>query len=164
MRHASYRVAMGALLLAPLVLASCSGVPLRELNLTRLHHYEAHAGKPVDKLVWRTGYKRLSPLSADKLLVWTDLNTAYLVTVLHPCTDLMFARHIGITTTIDTVRTNTDYVVADGWRCMIKTIQPIRAASMSTTGGNVTGQQRDADPSWGAHSTAAQVESLSDQR
>lgn len=125
MRHSIRRLLTAALPAAALVLASCSGLPLAEQQAARLQRYEAYAGKPVRELRWYTGYKRWSPLSADKLLVWTNLNTPYLVTVYHPCTNLLFAHGIGITSTVDIVQARFDFVTADGWRCMISTIQPI---------------------------------------
>lgn len=119
------RLLSAALLAAALTLASCSGIPLAQRQSVRLHRYEAYAGKPVREFRWNTGYKRWSPLSPQQLLVWTDLDQPYLVTVFHPCTDLMLARHIGITSTVNTVQARFDFVTADGWRCMISRIQPI---------------------------------------
>jgi len=125
MRPSIERLLGAALLAATLTLASCSGIPLAQRQTARLHRYEAYAGAPVREFTWNTGYKSWSPLAPDKLLVWTDLDQPYLVTVYHPCTDLMFARHIGITSTVNTVQARFDFVTADGWRCMISTIQPI---------------------------------------
>lgn len=125
MRHVGERLLTAAALTTALTLASCSSVPLAQRQAVRLQRYEAYAGKPIREFMWNTGYKSWSALSRDKLLVWTDLDRPYLVTVYHPCTDLMFARHIGITSTVDTVQAHFDFVTADGWRCMISTIRPI---------------------------------------
>jgi hypothetical protein len=45
--------------------------------------------------------------------------------VFHPCTNLMFARRIGLTSSADTVYAHFDTVRADGWRCIIDTIRPV---------------------------------------
>lgn len=113
------------LLVAAALLASCSGIPLKERDAAERARFEAYAGKPVDHFTWLTHYNGWEPLSPDQLVVWTDINDAYLITVFHPCTNLMFARRIGLTSSADTVYAHFDAVKSEGWRCMIKTIQPV---------------------------------------
>jgi Family of unknown function (DUF6491) len=113
------------LLLAAALLTSCSGIPLKQREAAERSRFEAYAGKPVDHFTWLTSYNGWEPLSSDQLVVWTDLNDAYLITVFHPCTDLMFARRIGLTSSGDTVYAHFDAVKVEGWRCMIKSIQPV---------------------------------------
>ena len=116
----------GALLLiAAALLASCSGIPLKQREAAERARFEAYAGKPVDHFTWLTHYEGWEPISRDQLVVWTDINQAYLITVFPPCTDLMFARRIGLTSTADTVYAHFDSVRAEGWRCMIDTIRPV---------------------------------------
>jgi hypothetical protein len=113
------------LLVAAALLASCSGIPLKQREAAELARFEAYAGKPVDHFTWLTHYEGWEPISPNKLVVWTDINQAYLVTVFHPCTDLMFARRIGLTASADTVYAHFDKIRADGWTCIIDTIQPV---------------------------------------
>lgn len=113
------------LLVGAALLASCSGIPLKQREAAERSRFEAYAGKPVDRFTWLTSYNGWEPISPDQLVVWTDLNDAYLITVFHPCTDLMFARRIGLTSSGDTVYAHFDAVKAEGWKCMIKTIQPV---------------------------------------
>jgi len=113
------------LLVAAALLASCSGIPLQQREAAERARFEAYAGKPVDHFTWLTHYEGWEPIARDQLVVWTDINQAYLITVSPPCTDLMFARRIGLTATADTVYTHFDFVHADGWKCMISTIQPV---------------------------------------
>ncbi|MGH8290459.1 MAG: DUF6491 family protein [Steroidobacteraceae bacterium] len=113
------------LLLGAALLASCSGIPLKQREAAERSRFEAYAGKPVDHFTWLTHYNGWEPISPDQLVVWTDINDAYLITVFHPCVDLMFARRIGLTSSGDTVYAHFDAVKAQGWRCMIKTIQPV---------------------------------------
>ncbi|HTX05786.1 MAG TPA: DUF6491 family protein [Steroidobacteraceae bacterium] len=113
------------LLLCAALLASCSGIPLKQREATERSRFEAYAGKPVDHFTWLTHYNGWEPISPDQLVVWTDINDAYLITVFHPCVDLMFAQRIGLTSSADTVYAHFDAVKAEGWRCMIKTIQPV---------------------------------------
>lgn len=116
--------AAGAVLAAAL-LASCSGIPLKQRDAAERARFEAYAGKPVDHFTWLTGYDGWEPISRDQLVVWTDINQAYLITVFRPCTDLMFARRIALSPTAGTVYAHFDSVRAEGWNCMIKTIQPV---------------------------------------
>jgi len=113
------------LLIAAALLASCSGIPLKQREAAERSRFEAYAGKPVDHFTWLTHYNGWEPISPDELVVWTDINDAYLITVFHPCTDLMFARRIGLTSSGDTVYAHFDAVRVQGWRCMIKSIQPV---------------------------------------
>jgi len=113
------------LLVAAALLASCSGIPLKQRQDAERARFEAYAGKPVDHFTWFTRYEGWEPISPNQVVVWTDINQAYLVTVFHPCTDLTFARRIGLTSTADTVYAHFDSVRADGWRCIIDTIRPV---------------------------------------
>ena len=114
------------LLVAAALLVSCSGIPLKQREAAERNRFEAYAGKPVDHFTWLIhDDEGWEPISRDQLVVWTDINTAYLITVFHPCTDLMFARHIGLTATADTVYAHFDSVKVEGWRCTISTIQPV---------------------------------------
>ena len=113
------------LLVAAALLASCSGIPLKQREAAERDRFEAYAGKPVDHFTWFTHYEGWEPISKNQLVVWTDINQAYLVTVFQPCTDLMFARRIGLSSTADTLYAHFDSVRAEGWRCIIDTIQPV---------------------------------------
>jgi hypothetical protein len=113
------------LLVAGALLAACSGIPLKQREAAERARFEAYAGKPVDHFTWLTRYDGWEPISRNQLVVWTDINRAYLITVAPPCTDLMFARRIGLTSSADTVYAHFDAVRAEGWRCIIDKIQPV---------------------------------------
>jgi len=113
------------LLVAAALLASCSGIPLKQREAAERNRFEAYAGKPVERFTWLTRYEGWEPISQDQLVVWTDINQAYLITVFHPCRNLLFVRHIGLTSAADTVYAHFDSVRAGGWRCIIDTIQPV---------------------------------------
>lgn len=114
-----------SLLLVAALLASCSGIPLKQRDAAELNRFESYAGKPVDHFTWLTSYNGWEPIAPHKLVVWTNINDAYLITVFSPCTNLMFANRIGLTSTADTVYAHFDSVRAEGWKCIIKTIQPV---------------------------------------
>jgi len=113
------------LLVTAALLASCSGIPLKQREAAERNRFEAYAGKPVDHFTRLTHYDGWEPISRNELVVWTDINQAYLITVFSPCTDLMFARRIGVTSSANTVYAHFDAVRADGWRCQIDTIRPV---------------------------------------
>src|SRR5512146_1325143 len=113
------------LMVAAAALAACAGAPPARSSSTQRASYMAHAGKPVDRFTWLTSYRRWTAISSDQIVVWTDLDQAYLVTVRHPCATLWFARRIGFTHTGDSVYARANAVKADGWTCLIKTIQPV---------------------------------------
>lgn len=114
-----------SLLGAAALLASCSGIPLKERDAAQRARFEAYAGKPVDHLTWLTDYDGWEPISRDQLVLWTDINQAYLITVFRPCTDLMFAQRIALHPTASTLYAHFDSVHVEGWNCIIKTIQPV---------------------------------------
>lgn len=113
------------LLVTAALLASCSGIPLKQRDVAERARFEAYAGKPVDHFTWLTHYEGWEPISPDQLVIWTDINQAYLITVFHPCTDLMFARRIALRPTADTIYAHFDAIHAEGWSCIINTIQPV---------------------------------------
>jgi hypothetical protein len=123
-RSRSY-VRLAYWLVAAALLTACSGIPLRQREAAERARFEAYAGKPVDHLTWLTDYNGWEPISHYQLVLWTDINQAYLITVSPPCTDLMFVRHIGLHPTASTIYAHFDSIHADHWSCIIQTIQPV---------------------------------------
>ncbi len=115
----------GGLLVLTALVAACSSIPLSQRDAAERDRFEAYAGKPVDHFTWLTHYQGWEPISPNQLVVWTDINQAYLITVFKPCTNLMFAHRIGLTSTADTVYAHFDHVKAEGWTCIIDTIRPV---------------------------------------
>ncbi|MGH8299289.1 MAG: DUF6491 family protein [Steroidobacteraceae bacterium] len=116
---------VACLLVAAAVLTACSSIPLKQREAAERARFEAYAGKPVDHFTWLTDYNGWEPISPNQLVLWTDINEAYLITVFQPCTDLMFARRISLHPTADTVYAHFDSVHVGRWKCMIDTIQPV---------------------------------------
>lgn len=118
-----FRIA--CLLVAAALLTACSSIPLTQRDAAERARFETYAGKPVDHLTWMAQYQGWEPISPDQLVLWTDINEAYLITVFRPCTNLMFARGIVLHPTANTLYAHFDSVRADHWSCLIKTIQPV---------------------------------------
>jgi hypothetical protein len=129
MKHGHFPFALGRLLAGLLpalaLLGACSGIPLKEREQAERDRYEAYAGKPVDQFTWLGRFDGWEPISRHELVVWTNINDAYLITVQSPCDDLMFANHVGLTTTANTVYARFDSVKVHGWRCPIQEIRPV---------------------------------------
>src|SRR5688572_9808149 len=79
--EAPMKISHWPLYMALFVLSACGGVPKREGEYEAPPRYMEYAGEPIH------GFSNLSPvdswhsLDRDKLLVWTGVNDAYLLTV-----------------------------------------------------------------------------------
>ncbi len=120
----------GLLLPAVAVLTACSGIPLKERDAEQRDRYHQYAGDPVDHITYLGRYDGWTAIGKHELVVFTNINDAYLITVQPPCEDLMFANSIGLTETAHTVYQKFDFVKVRGWRCMIKSIQPVNYRQM----------------------------------
>lgn len=90
----------------------------------RLAEYERFAGEPVkDMPFWRL--QSYESLGNEAVVVWTGVNKAWLIKVLPPCTDLPWAKAVGLSSTNHRVSAKFDHVVAGSDRCNIASIQPV---------------------------------------
>jgi uncharacterized protein DUF6491 len=121
-----------AILLAALVASGCATTGDSGIQLSKserlLSKYEPYVGEPVKSF---TAFRPDSwqPISRTQLVVWTNMNNAYLLTVAGPCHDLPFARTVGVTSTTSEI-TTFDSVIVRGNRCPIRQIQPIDVRQM----------------------------------
>jgi hypothetical protein len=90
----------------------------------RLAEYERFAGDPVkDMPFWRL--QSYEALGNEAVVVWTGVNKAWLIKVLPPCTDLPWAKAVGLSSTNHRVSAKFDHVVAGRDHCNIASIQPV---------------------------------------
>jgi len=113
------------LLVAAVLAAGCSGIPRRERDQAQLERYLRYARDPVDHITYLGHYDNWQSVSRYQIVLWTNINDAYLITVLPPCEDLQFAQRIGITQTANTISSRFDAVLVRHWRCQISEIRPI---------------------------------------
>jgi len=113
------------LLVAAVLAAGCSGIPRRERDQAQLERYLRYARDPVDHITYLGHYDNWQSVSRYQVVLWTNINDAYLITVLPPCEDLQFAQRIGITQTANTISARFDAVLVRHWRCQISEIRPI---------------------------------------
>ncbi len=113
-------------LLLAVGIAACSGFPKREDDRATLQRYLDFAGEPVAQFTYLGRLDGWRPLGRDRLVVWTGLNDAYLLTVASPCLDLGFATRIGVTSTGSAVSRGFDSILLPrGERCRILEIRPV---------------------------------------
>jgi hypothetical protein len=94
--------------------------------------YLKYAGPPIDRFTYLGHYNGFRTLGGNDVVIWTDINDAYLIRVLSPCTQLPFANRVELTSTAHTVTRNFDFVIVDHDRdrCHIDTIRHIDYAAM----------------------------------
>lgn len=95
----------------------------------RLAEFERFAGAPVDQMpFWRL--QSYESLGTEAVVVWTAVNKAWLIKVLPPCTELPWAKAVGLSSTNHRVSAKFDHVVAGRDRCNIASIQAIDYKAM----------------------------------
>jgi hypothetical protein len=105
--------------------AACSGIPQRAKDQQLQQQYLEYAGAPVERFTYLGRYDSWRALGNNQLVVWTDFNDAYLLTVRAPCINLPFAQRIGLSSTAGTVDSGLDSVLVDRDRCQITEIRPV---------------------------------------
>ena len=90
--------------------------------------YTDYAGEPV-KSFYMSHFDGWSAVSKDQLVVWTDINKAYLLNVTGYCPDLQYANAIAVTSTANTVD-KFEKVIVGKDRCFINTIRPLDTKQM----------------------------------
>jgi hypothetical protein len=115
-----------ALLLLPLAaIAACSGVPMREGEQKELDRYQPYAGQPIREFSTLQRVSGWNSVARDKIVVWTGINDAYLITVATPCSNLEFANRIGFSSHTSTISTLDFVMLGHNERCPITEIRPI---------------------------------------
>lgn len=117
-----------ALVLAAVMASACADGPARRNDRDVLAKYDGYIGEPIRGF---TAFRAQSwqPVRRDRLILWTSMNDAYLITLAGPCTDLMFAHSVGVTSTTSEISTF-DSVLVGRDRCPIKQINPIDVRQM----------------------------------
>lgn len=110
---------------ALLTAAGCSGIPRRERDQEQLDRYLRYAKAPVDHITTLGHYDSWQAVGPYQVVLWANINDAYLITVSPPCENLEFAQRIGLTRSTDTIYARLDAIVVKHWRCQITEIRPI---------------------------------------
>jgi hypothetical protein len=116
------------LVLALLVAAGCAAGASVGKSDQAIDKYEPYIGEPVKNF---TAFRIDSWQSVDRnrLILWTGINDAWLITVSGSCPDLMFTDRIRVTSTGNQVSTF-DKVFVRRDMCLIDKIEPINVRQM----------------------------------
>lgn len=116
-------IRLAVIVVGALALAGCTAGVSRLSSETPLERYTNYAGEPVSSFTAFnvTGW---TALSDTKLVVWTGVNEAWLLTVWSGCQDLSFAERIRIKSTGSSIMRG-DTVLVRRERCPIAEIRPI---------------------------------------
>ena len=107
-----------------LLLATSASAQTREVQQERLSAYLPYAGEPVDRFqFW--DLQRWELVGEYKVVVWPQLNEAYLLTVDPPCNDLEWTQKVGLSSTAHVVSKRFDSVMTGKDKCRINEIRPI---------------------------------------
>jgi hypothetical protein len=129
MRKAFAALALAGVLAAPVALAQT-----RATQQQNLERFEKYAGAPIDEFDFWSLYK-WQLVGPEKVIVWSTINDAYLVTVAKPCAGLEFARGIGVTSKQrHIVSAKFDEVTYGKGRCPIAQIRPVDYRQMLKDG------------------------------
>ena len=110
------------------LLAGCASTIARLKGPDANLKYADYAGKPVTSF-WMSSFDGWAPVEKDQLIVRSDMNKVYLVTVAPYCPDLRFARGIAITSMGGSMD-RFDKIIVEHIHCLIKSIQPIDMVKM----------------------------------
>ena len=120
---------MRMFLIAGLLAVASDAAAGGESDAERIARYEQFAGEPIPQVknfqLWRHEL-----LDDNRLMVWGKPGQTYLLTFREPCVDVEWARALGLSSTLGTVRADYDYVSARGQRCYIRTIRPVNERAM----------------------------------
>jgi len=90
--------------------------------------YTDYAGEPV-KSFYMANFDGWTVISKDKLVIWSGMNKAYLLTVTGYCPDLQHVNAIAVTSTGNTVD-RFEKVIVGKDRCFINEIRPLDTKQM----------------------------------
>jgi hypothetical protein len=119
--------ALVAAAVALLTLSACAGGLARKDEPGS--NYADYAGEPVDTIRTLNAINGWTPVSRTRLVIWTGVNDAWLLTVWDTCRDLTFANGISVTRSGRQI-TRFDKVLVGGDSCQITEIRPVDVKQM----------------------------------
>ena len=90
-----------------------------------LARFEKHAGEPIERIRAFQGVDQWQALSPLKLVIWTGVSRAYLLTMRAPCSGLEFQKAIAITSTNNIIDVQFDSVRFEQQVCHLSEIRPV---------------------------------------
>lgn len=128
------RKVLAAIALASVLVAPAATAQTRATQQQNLERFEKYAGAPIDEFDFWSLYK-WQLVGPEKVVVWSTINDAYLISVAKPCPGLEFAQAIGVTSKQRRIVSRKfDYVTYGNGRCQIMEIRPIDYRQMLKDG------------------------------
>jgi hypothetical protein len=109
------------------MMAGCATAPTKET-------YLQYAGPPIESFTYLGRYNGFRTLGGQDVVIWTSINDAYLIKVLEPCVNLVYANRVELTSAAHTVTRSIDWVNFDHGHCRIDTIRHIDYGAMKKAG------------------------------
>jgi len=118
----------GLMFVAFCLLLGCAVPPIARQEIPS-NRYTPYAGAPIQQFhAYR--FSNWEVVGDLQLVIWTEFNAAYLVTVRPPCAQLRWTDQVAITSTLGTV-TRLDNILVDRHTpCLIDVIRPINLRQM----------------------------------
>jgi hypothetical protein len=112
------------------LIAGSAAADTRAVQQQNLEKYTPYLQEPVDSFRFWSLYK-WQLVGPEKVVIWSTIKDAYLVTVEQPCSGLEWAHGIGVTSKQShKVSKSFDSVTAGKQRCRISEIRPIDTKRM----------------------------------
>jgi len=125
------RALSAALLLTVAALSACSGIPRRESDTQTLARIQQYAGDPVSDFRVFGSFNSWTPIDDHHVMVQTNVNEAYLISVFEPCMNLPFATRLAVTSRFpNQVQSGFDSIRVGRERCRISQIRPVNYKQM----------------------------------
>jgi hypothetical protein len=122
---------MAATLVLGVLVAGLAHADTRATQQKNLEKYTPYLEAPVDGFTFWSLYK-WQLVGPQKVVVWSTIKDAYLLTVETPCPRLEWAHGIGLTSAQShQISKRLDFVTLARERCRIEEIQPIDTAQMA---------------------------------
>jgi hypothetical protein len=118
-------------LLVLTLLTACASSARREEVREVLSNYSAYTGEPVSQFNMYSRFDGWTPIDNEHVLVHTNVNETYLLTVAPTCFDLPFTNTLGIKSKFpNTVQSGFDSIRVGRDTCRIVEIRPVNYKQM----------------------------------
>jgi hypothetical protein len=121
-----------SILLALMLLTACASARRAdEENKAMLARYSAYTGEPVPQVNSYTHFDSWTPIDNEHVIIHTNVNEAYLLTLAPPCIDLPFATRLGVKTRFShRIESGFDSIRVGRENCRILEIRPLNYKQM----------------------------------
>lgn len=119
-------------LLVMALLTACSSIPRNDdVQSKELARYTPYLGEPVPQFNSYTRFDSWSSVDDHHVLIHTNINEAFLLTIAPACIDLPFATRLGVTSRFPhTVSSGFDSIRVGRESCRITEIRPVNYKQM----------------------------------